>query len=166
MTDIVKHIAANTEEIIIQKEFCFLEELLKQVIDSIELLNMGKNIQIVTSICCDSALKCDKKRVKEALFNIIKNSCEVFGRDAGIIKIEIIKKHKHLICKIADNGKGIPADKIQSIYKPFVTTKSLENNNFGLGLTHCHIVMEQHKGKIEIESSVNEGTCVSLTFPI
>jgi signal transduction histidine kinase len=165
MLDIVKYINSSSEEIKIVKEPCRMEKIIDSVIDSIKLLVINKNIKIIK--ICDSniILKCDKKRVKEALYNIIKNSCEAIEKDQGEVKIEATKNRRKVICKIYDNGKGIPSNQIQNIIKPFYTTKKIENNNYGLGLTHCYIVMEQHNGAIEIKSEEGMGTCISLLFP-
>ncbi|HOJ78459.1 MAG TPA: sensor histidine kinase [Bacillota bacterium] len=66
---------------------------------------------------------------------------------------------------MSDNGKGIPADQLEYLFKPFYTTKKLNSNNYGLGLTHCYVVMEQHKGRVEVESEEGKGTCFTLIFP-
>ncbi len=69
------------------------------------------------------------------------------------------------IIKIADNGSGIPSDKIGQIFNPFFTTKE-PGKGTGLGLFIVKQVVERNKGTINVESQEGVGTTFTLTFPI
>jgi len=69
----------------------------------------------------------------------------------------------HIRVHIQDNGKGIPAEALPSIFDPFYTTKA---NGTGLGLSVAHNIIKKHGGAIEVESSPGKGTIFSLTFPL
>jgi two-component system NtrC family sensor kinase len=64
---------------------------------------------------------------------------------------------------IADNGAGIPAEHLEKIFEPFFTTKA---RGTGLGLAITRQIVEQHHGKIEIESEVGKGTTVTVKLPV
>lgn len=63
---------------------------------------------------------------------------------------------------VADTGKGIPPENLEKIGKPFYTTK--ENGN-GLGLMICYKIIEEHNGKMNVESSP-KGTTFTIQLPI
>ena len=66
--------------------------------------------------------------------------------------------------RIADTGRGIPQDKIDKVFDPFFTTKETGKGT-GLGLSVSHGIVEQHGGKIAVESSPGKGTTFTVTIP-
>jgi len=64
---------------------------------------------------------------------------------------------------VADNGCGIPADMLERVFTPFVTTK---DDGIGLGLPLVHKVVEAHGGKVTVDSTENTGTRVRLLLPV
>ncbi|MGW9103843.1 ATP-binding protein, partial [Priestia megaterium] len=68
------------------------------------------------------------------------------------------------ICiSFSDNGNGIPNDLIGRLGEPFYTTKE---KGTGLGLMVCYKIIEEHGGRINIKSEMNQGTTVDIIFPI
>lgn len=71
---------------------------------------------------------------------------------------------------IRDFGVGISSDKLPKIFEPYFTTKSgpdaTGKGGTGLGLFSCRSIMENHQGKIRVESTVGIGTCFTLIFPV
>lgn len=65
---------------------------------------------------------------------------------------------------IADTGEGIPADIIDRIFDPFLTTKPVGEGT-GLGLSICHKIVEDHEGSIEVESELGKGTVFTIRLP-
>jgi signal transduction histidine kinase len=64
---------------------------------------------------------------------------------------------KIAVVEIEDTGEGIPEDLLLKIFEPFFTTKDAEKGT-GLGLSLAHLIIDRHKGSIEVESEVNKGT--------
>ena len=69
-----------------------------------------------------------------------------------------------VVVRIADNGSGIPPDKIEQIFHPFYTTKA-PGKGTGLGLFIVKQVVERNKGTIDCESQLGLGTTFTLKFP-
>ena len=63
---------------------------------------------------------------------------------------------------IADTGSGIPPDHLKQIFEPFSTTKS---RGLGLGMPYAQKIIEQHGGKILVQSEVGKGTKVRIELP-
>ena len=68
-----------------------------------------------------------------------------------------------MVLKVSDTGNGIPPDELQNVFDPFFTTK---DTGTGLGLAVSHGIVERHGGSIEIESTLGEGTTVTIHLPV
>ncbi len=66
---------------------------------------------------------------------------------------------------ISDNGSGISKQDMPHIFEPFFSTKH-NTSGIGLGLSIVHGIVENHKGKIEVESEPNQGTTITITLPL
>ncbi|MGJ3254551.1 MAG: sensor histidine kinase, partial [Elainellaceae cyanobacterium] len=70
--------------------------------------------------------------------------------------------------QVSDRGRGIPADKLESIFGRFQqvdASDSRRRGGTGLGLAICKSIVKQHGGKIWVESVLNEGSTFSFTIP-
>lgn len=72
--------------------------------------------------------------------------------------------------RVSDTGSGIAQEHIQRIYDPFFTTKTAppagQNRGTGLGLSVSYGIIQEHAGKIRVESRAGEGTTFTLDFPL
>ncbi len=100
----------------------------------------------------------DKERLKQVLYNLIKNALE-----AGATKviIAIISDIRTIKISVTDNGKGIKASHIDKMFNPFISTKK---GGTGLGLSICKKIMEDHGGDIQILSKPEEGVHIQIEF--
>ena len=104
----------------------------------------------------------DPKQLKQVFLNLLLNSLQaVNGHGQFAIKTAVVGQH--LEVRISDNGCGIPKEHLERIFEPFFTTRS---SGTGLGLAVVKGIVEDHGGKISIESRLNEGTTASVRFPM
>lgn len=102
--------------------------------------------------------------MQETFINILNNAIEAISSN-GEIKIDIYENKKFITVAINDNGPGISKDNLPRVVDPFFSTKN-RTQNFGLGLSYCYSVMQQHGGRLDIESEVGMGTKILLGFPV
>lgn len=103
----------------------------------------------------------DPDAFKQIILNIIDNGIKALNENGEIqIKTEIQKK---FIITIKDNGKGMSPEMLKDIFKPFFSNRA---SGSGLGMTITKQLVEGMDGKINIKSKLNEGTTVSLEFPL
>lgn len=127
-----------------------------------EAKNKGINIELKTEK--EFEIKGNANDFKMAIINLISNAIKACLTNG---KIEIILKEdkKYHIIEIKDNGKGISKKNLPHIFEPFYSEgKEGNTKGTGLGLAIVKSITEKLKGKIEVESKINVGTCFSLKF--
>ena len=112
-------------------------------------------------------LYADERAVRQILLNLLSNAIK-FTEDGGDIKVSAKTGKSNIILTVSDNGIGIPADKIKTLFKPFSQVENImtrSHQGSGLGLALVKRLMEAHKGEVKLESTVGKGTVITCTFP-
>ena len=104
----------------------------------------------------------DPDKIKQVLLNIFLNSLAAL-KEGGKLTIELLRKVDNLTIIISDNGAGIEKMDLPKIYDPYFTSKPAGT---GLGLAVVQKIMEAHGGRIDVKSTIGEGTKVFLYFPL
>ncbi len=110
----------------------------------------------------------DDDRIKQVLTNLIKNSLKATSPKTGTVEIQLEEKENEVVISVKDNGKGIPSDANDKIFKKFYqadTTSTREKGGSGLGLSICKGIVEAHGGTIWMQSALSKGTTFSFTIP-
>jgi signal transduction histidine kinase len=105
----------------------------------------------------------DKKLLKRAFCNIIKNSVEAMETGTKLLKVASRLNEKNVEIEIADTGGGISKEKINNIFDPMVTSKVYGP---GLGLTFALRIVQEHQGSIVADSEPGKGTKFLITLPV
>jgi PAS domain S-box-containing protein len=131
-----------------------------------------KRIQIQTHLSSQlPCLRVDERRARQVLINLLTNAVK-FTPEGGRITLTATvapDDPQHLTLTVADTGIGIPADKIPQLFQPFIQVDSALNRQYdgtGLGLALVKRLVELHGGEVGLTSTVNEGSCFTLTLPI
>lgn len=111
----------------------------------------------------------DPVRFEQAILNLItnaRNAVESFGKENKRIEIRTysVDGHKAMAVEVKDTGGGIPEHIREKIFEPFFTT-GRPGKGTGLGLSVAKKIIEEHNGKIELESTVGEGTVFRIIVP-
>ena len=109
----------------------------------------------------------DRRALTQMLLNVISNAVK-FTSENGHISITLEENEKSITLRITDNGIGIPANKLQAITRPFEqasSSYSRDHEGSGLGLAITKELAKLHGGNLAIESTVGEGTEVSIRLP-
>jgi PAS domain S-box-containing protein len=103
----------------------------------------------------------DPAKMRIALLNIIINAVEAMEAGKGVLKISSDLEDEKCVIRIADNGTGISEENIGRLFEPFYSGKP---KGMGLGLTTTQNIIYNHKGSIEVESTVGEGTTFMISL--
>jgi signal transduction histidine kinase len=96
--------------------------------------------------------------------NLLVNACQAI-EGKGRITIKTYHENGTILLQFRDTGKGIPKDCLEKIFDPGFTTKGVGVGT-GLGLSISYKIVEEHKGKIDVDSQVGTGTTVTLRLPV
>lgn len=114
-------------------------------------------------------IACNANEINQVLLNIVVNAAQAIAEantTDGAITISTRSDGSSVCCRIADNGPGIPAAVRESVFEPFVTTKSAGKGT-GLGLSISYdIVVNRHGGSLEMESEDGAGTAFTIVLPV
>lgn len=115
----------------------------------------------------EKVMSCDPEKMERIILNLLSNAIK-FTSIGGKIMVNIHDCNENICIKVKDTGRGIPADKIDSIFKRFVQvdkslTRDCEGSGIGLSLVKC--LVELHGGTISVESELNKGTEVIIHIP-
>jgi signal transduction histidine kinase len=106
----------------------------------------------------------DREQMKQAILNLLLNAIQAMpGGGRLTLKGENSKDGQWVHILIRDSGVGVPSEDMNKLFDPFFSTKE---GGVGLGLSIAHRIIDQHHGKIEVESTPGEGTLFTVWLPI
>ena len=107
-------------------------------------------------------------KLQQVFLNLLLNAKDAMPQ-GGELRVGTLA-NGHVEASIADSGAGIAPENLKRIYDPFFTTKSApkpgERRGTGLGLSVSYGIIQEHAGKINVESTVGIGTTFHLEFPL
>ena len=109
-------------------------------------------------------------QIEQVLVNLILNARQAMPQ-GGRLRLDVKENSAEGLAEIrlADTGCGIPKEKLRDIFQPFYTTKSPDEQGHGgtgLGLSICRQIIEQHNGRIRVESLVGRGSVFTIKLPL
>jgi len=141
--------------------------ILDEVVDGILGPEMAvSNIDVIREYGPDIPdLVTDKNQLLQVVLNIINNGVDAIGNVPGTITITTENKGKQVRISIADSGGGMAHEQLDKIFVPFFTTKEVGKGT-GLGLSVSYGIIKSFGGKIEVASSVGEGSTFTIVLPV
>lgn len=103
-------------------------------------------------------------KLEEVFINVLMNSLDACG-EKDRIEVRTFCLDQHVMATITDTGHGIKEEHVGKVFDPFFTTKEIGKGT-GLGLSVCYNIIRQHGGTLALTSSEQDGTVVTLTFPV
>ena len=145
-------------------------EVIGEVLKTVAPQAAAKNITMEENLPEDiPPIRADRDRVFQILLNILDNAVK-FTPEGGAIKITAAQKDDDSVAvRIADTGIGIPKNELPRLGERFYRvekTRSRDSGGTGLGLSIVKHLMAAHGGRMEIDSTLGQGTTVLLFFPV
>ena len=143
-------------------------EIIKEVVGDFKGDAAAKDIALTAkSERCDEVF-CDRSRVQQVLSNLIGNAIK-FTPAKGEIRVSCAltgPESKEVQVSVSDTGAGIAPEKIENIFKRFSQINSRDRRGIGLGLYIAKMMVEEHPGRIWVESKLGEGSTFHFTLPL
>jgi signal transduction histidine kinase len=139
-----------------------LNLIVKDVLELLRPQIIANKIEVRLSLCEQTAsATIDESSMRGALMNLILNAIEAMPQ-GGSLSIASDATEETVRIKITDTGRGISEEEAKNIFEPFYTTKE---QGLGLGMPYAGKIIEQHGGTISLNSSLGEGTTITVALP-
>jgi two-component system nitrogen regulation sensor histidine kinase NtrY len=147
-------------------------EPLVDILKNAVLLQQGAwpGVSFVLDLPQDDALvvPCDAEKLGQVITNLLQNAMNALsereeGTADGVIRISAGRAKDGVCVEIADNGPGFPSHDRERLFEPYFTTRA---KGTGLGLAIVRKIMEEHKGRVDLENGNGGGAVVRLWFPV
>jgi signal transduction histidine kinase len=162
---ITKRLLGFAKHMDVQLDKLDTEHLIVEVLGFLEKEAHYRKIQVNLDMPEDlPTIESDRGQLQQVFLNIVNNAFAAMG-DGG--KLDISAREvgdDQIAVRIVDNGSGIPEENLKHIFEPFFTTKKGQGTGLGLSITYG--IVEKLGGKLEVESTLGEGTCFTVTLPI
>lgn len=156
------------EEISLNLQVIDVHQLITRTVENLQLQLDSKNGRVDLQLqAIQPILKVDEVHFGNVIFNLLDNAIK-YSKTNLEIKIHTVNTRKALIITIADNGIGMSRDTVSRVFEKFYRahTGNLHNvKGFGLGLSYVKAIVDAHKGKIKVESTLGKGSKFTLEFP-
>lgn len=125
-----------------------------------------KHLSVKKQFADIPSITCSPSQLNQVFLNLINNAAQAIETGTGeITLITRMEGADHVAVEIADNGKGIPPEILPKIFDPFFTTKAVGKGT-GLGLSISYKIIEQHGGRISVDTVVGQGTRFTIVLPL
>lgn len=109
-------------------------------------------------------VECQFLRINQVFLNLINNAIDAM-KDGGVLTISTSQLADQVLIKIQDTGVGIHQDQLKRIFEPFYTTKEIGKGT-GLGLSISYGIIQNHNGRIAVQSELEQGSEFTIYLPI
>jgi signal transduction histidine kinase/CheY-like chemotaxis protein len=152
---------------------CSLLELVEGTLDMVMMSADAKGLDLHCVIAPDvpRALRLDPGRVRQVLLNLLGNAIKFTSQGSVLIEVERQRTRggERLCFAVTDTGIGIPAERIERVFEPFVQVDASitrEHGGTGLGLAICRLLVERMGGEIEAQSHLGVGSTFRFWLPL
>ena len=167
VNDILDLERMKSGKIAIEPSPCNLKTLMVQATDTMQGMATKARVRLILEEPNDIILDLDSDRILQTLTNLISNGIK-FTEPGGTVKLKAIIIGNNCQITVRDTGRGIPQNKLESIFERFQqvdASDSRSKGGTGLGLAICRHIIEGHDGKIWVESVLGEGSTFYIQLP-
>jgi K+-sensing histidine kinase KdpD len=138
-------------------------EVMDNVLDFIEKDLTKNNVQLIKKAEFKGKVKLDQDKMVRVFYNIASNARDAMPQ-GGSLTVTTVQEDGFVKIEFTDSGSGMPEEVKKRIFEPFVTFG--KKHGTGLGMAIVKKVVDDHKGKIEIDSEVGKGTTIRILIPV
>ena len=145
-----------------------LQQLLLQAIETMQAMAQKAEVQLLLEEPDHLSINLDPDRMLQTLTNLLSNGIK-FTEPGGTVTLKASIEGDLCQIIVQDTGKGIPEDKLESIFERFQqvdASDSRSKDGTGLGLAICRHIVERHNGKIWVDSVLGRGSTFYLNLPL
>ena len=166
INDILDIERIESGKVSMDKRICDAGDLIQQAVEVVQPIAAKSNIEITVST--DSVqLRADPDRLVQVMTNVLSNAVK-FSSSGSKVALSARRQGSELLIRVKDEGRGIPPDKLETIFGRFQqvdASDSRERGGTGLGLAISRSIVLQHGGRIWVESTLGVGSTFTIALP-
>ncbi|CAN5918608.1 ATP-binding protein [soil metagenome] len=139
-----------------------LATLLEEVLQVARGDQAFADVELASEIVGPLPIHADPAKLRQVVWNLVRNAADAAAAGGKHVRVTASSDGDQSTIAVADDGPGIPPEKIAKIFDPFFTTKT---KGTGLGLATCYAVVTEHGGRIDVDSEVGKGTKMVVRLP-
>jgi PAS domain S-box-containing protein len=142
-------------------------DLVRQAVELMDAVAARSRVRLAAQVA-PVVVMADADRVLQVLTNLISNAVK-FSPQGTEVRVQARPEGGEALFEVCDRGRGIPPDKLESIFGRFQQVDSSDSRAMGgtgLGLAICRGIVEEHGGRIWVESTLGEGSSFRFTLPL
>lgn len=166
VNDILDLERLESSKVTLDRNWCDVLELCQQAIETMQAIASETQIEILCNVQ-PQQIFVDRDRLVQTLVNLLSNAVK-FSPPQSQVQLEASQIADEIVFRVCDRGRGIPTDHLESIFERFHQVDASDSRQMGgtgLGLAICRSIVQQHSGKIWVESVLSEGSTFSFTIP-
>ena len=156
----INRLSLLRQELTIEAVECDLNQVVTEGLNTQQDL---AGVELVKELKPLPRIRLDPAQIQKVLTNLVLNARDAVGA-GGQIRVETERHNGWVVLAVSDNGCGMSPEFIQrQLYRPFQTTKK---KGIGIGMFHCKMIVDAHRGRMEVESKPGKGTEFRVLLPV
>lgn len=140
-----------------------LRDLVAQTVDAFAIRSEYSDIEVTIGPLPNVTIEADSLLLKQALTNLLENAAHAYPERQGRIDIDGQAAAGWIAVRVTDHGCGIPTENLQKIFTPFFSSRP---SGTGLGLPLVNKIIDLHRGRIEVQSRLGQGSTFAICLPM
>jgi putative PEP-CTERM system histidine kinase len=159
INSLIGRLSLLRQELAIHPAECDLNEL---IVKTLKTLDGAPDVKIITDLSPLQTLKIDAEQMQKVVLNLALNAKEALA-GGGEIRVQTSQSDGWTVIAVSDDGCGMSPEFLErSLFRPFQTTKK---RGIGIGMFQSRMIVEAHKGRMEVQSTLGKGTTFRVLLP-
>lgn len=167
INDILDIERIESGKVTLEKRDCCADELVAGAMEMVQAMAEKAGVALYSHVQ-PVGLVADPDRITQTLTNLLSNAIKFSPSDSAVT-VRVERTGQEVLFTVQDQGRGVPGDKQQAIFERFQqvdASDSREKGGTGLGLAICRSIVQQHGGRIWVESIPGAGATFCFTLPL
>jgi signal transduction histidine kinase len=167
INDILDVERIESGKVSMEKQLCNVANLITSATNGVQAMAEKFGVSLaIAPVALD--VQADSDRIIQTLTNLLSNAIK-FSPQGTTVFLSATLHKEHVLFQVRDQGRGIPEDKLDTIFERFQQVDASDSRNqdgTGLGLAICRNIVQQHGGRIWVESTLGIGSTFYFTLPV